>query len=52
MEELIYGLQTAGQVALASIFAMTPGTIFWLAIFGIWLAFSRLAKGGQVRPQE
>jgi len=52
MEELIYGFQTAGRVALASVFAMTPGTIFWLAAFGIWLAFSRLAKGGRFRPQE
>ena len=52
MEELVYGFHTAGRVALASIFAMTPGTIFWLAVLSIWLTFSRFAKGGRVRPQE
>lgn len=47
MNEVLYWLDTAGRVALASIFTMMPGTIFWLAVLGTWLAFSRLRKGSR-----
>jgi hypothetical protein len=44
MEAVLHWLDTAGRVTLASIFVMTPGTIFWLTVLGIWLAFSQLQR--------
>jgi hypothetical protein len=48
MGEVLHWIDTVGRVALASIFVMTPGTVFWLAVLGIWLAFSHLQKSSYV----
>lgn len=42
MEEILSFLIVAGRLLLACAVALTPGTLFWLLVIGIALAFQRL----------
>ncbi len=44
MEQVLEWLGTVLRLMLAGIFALTPGTLVWLAVLGVFLAFRLVGR--------
>jgi hypothetical protein len=46
MEQVLDWLVTFGHAMLAGMIALTPGTLFWLLVLGIYLAIRQAVHSG------
>ncbi|MGD8626253.1 MAG: hypothetical protein PVF47_00690 [Anaerolineae bacterium] len=47
--ELLQGLDIIWRLILAMLFVMLPGTVFWLAVLGLWALIRRLVHSRPIQ---